>query len=70
MTTNMATSRGKGIVDARLVGTRVQAHPATDAWMMGNRYGEIVKVGSKLVHVKMDKSGKVLRFTPNLLLPI
>ncbi len=58
------------IVDTRLVGTRVEAHPATDTWMMGDRYGEIVKVGTRFVHVKMDRSGRTLRFTPNNLLTI
>lgn len=47
-------------------GERVQLHPATDAWMMGDRYGEIVKIGAKYVHVKMDRSGKVRKLTPDL----
>lgn len=53
------------------IGTWVEAHPATDAWMMGDRYGEIVKVGRKFVHVRMDRSGRTLRFSPHnlLLLP-
>jgi hypothetical protein len=42
-------------------GTRVQLHPATDAWMQGDRYGTIVKVGRKLISVKMDKSGRTLK---------
>jgi hypothetical protein len=29
--------------------------------MRGDRYGDVVKVTAKSVHVKMDKSGKVLR---------
>lgn len=49
------------------VGTRVQAHPATDAWMRGDRFGTVVTVGRKLVHVRMERSGRVLRFTPDLL---
>lgn len=44
------------------VGRRVQLHPATDRWMMGDRYGEIVKVTSRTVHVKMDRSGKTIKF--------
>ena len=46
------------------IGDRVQIHPATDAWMRGDRYGEIVKVGRTLVHVKMDRSGRTLRLHP------
>ena len=40
------------------VGNRVEIHPATDYWMMGARYGEVI--GTSLtpddrVKVKMDK---------------
>lgn len=47
------------------VGDRVEVHPAMDAWMMGDRYGEIVKIGRKYVHIKMDKSGKIYKVTPH-----
>ena len=43
------------------VGQRVELHPATDAWMMGDRYGEVVKITRQYVHVKMDRSGKIRR---------
>ena len=46
------------------VGTRVQLHPATDAWMRGDRFGEIVKQGRKYYHVRMDRSGRVLKVAP------
>jgi hypothetical protein len=49
---------------AQNIGMRVQSHPATDAWIMGDRYGEIVKVGRTKIHVKMDRSGRTLRFSP------
>lgn len=45
-------------------GDRVQAHPATDAWMRGDRYGAVESVGRKRVHVRMDRSGRILRFAP------
>lgn len=32
-----------------------------DAWMRGDRYGEVVKVTAQYVHVKMDKSGRTLK---------
>lgn len=50
------------------VGERVQLHPGTDRWMMGDRYGEVVKVTSQYVHVKLDKSGKTLKFSEDRLL--
>lgn len=46
---------------------RVELNPATDAWMMGDRYGTIIKAGRKYAHVRMDKSKRVLRVTPDLL---
>ena len=42
-------------------GQRVQLHPATDAWMRGDRYGTIVRIGPKTIHVKMDRSERTLR---------
>jgi hypothetical protein len=47
-----------------VVGNRVELHPATNRWMMGDRYGTIVHVGRKLVHVKMDKSEHLARLHP------
>jgi hypothetical protein len=59
------------------VGARVELHPATDDWMRGDRYGEIVGYGRKRQYrdretgeltmhhpilVKLDKSGKRKRF--------
>jgi len=48
-------------------GVRVQLHPATDAWMQGDRFGVVDHVGRFYVHVKMDRSGRMLRFTPEKL---
>jgi hypothetical protein len=60
-------------------GDRVELHPATDDWMRGDRYGEVVGFGrareykdtftGKInrvvpVLVKLDKSGKKKRFHP------
>jgi hypothetical protein len=46
------------------VGQRVELSPATDAWMMGDRFGEIVKIGRAYLHVRMDRSGRTLRISP------
>jgi len=53
---------------------RVQIPAYTDRWMMGDRYGEVVKIrqaknyldpkdprGRTLLLVKLDKSGKTVR---------
>ena len=50
---------------------RVQIPAYTDRWMMGDRYGDVVKVTSapkirsypspEIAHVKLDKSGKTVR---------
>ena len=54
--------------------TRVQIPVHTDRWMMGDRYGTIVKITRskvltdrwgdryEIAHVKLDKSGKTMRF--------
>ncbi len=43
---------------------RVELHPATDAWMQGDRFGEVVKVGREYVHVRMDRSARKLAIRP------
>lgn len=48
-------------------GDRVEVSPSTDAWIFGDRYGEIVKVGRKYLHVKMDRSGRTLKVPPDLI---
>jgi hypothetical protein len=54
--------------DVRLVdfevGDRVELHPSTNAWMFGDRMGTVTKVGTKLVHVHMDRSGRTLKLFP------
>jgi len=55
---------------AVLKGQRVQMGAHTDAFMMGDRYGDVVKIGQKLVHVKMDRSGKVRKVSPRNLEPV
>lgn len=43
------------------VGSRVELHPSTDAWMAGDRYGTVKAIGRKYLHVHMDRSGRVRR---------
>lgn len=52
------------------IGERVELHPGTDAWMRGDRCGEIVAVIERhgqvtSLRVKLDKSGRVLKLDPN-----
>jgi hypothetical protein len=69
--TNLAEAQGKRLATmAFLKGQRVQMRPATDAFMMGDRYGNVVKIGQKLVHVKMDRSGKIRKVSPGNLEPV
>lgn len=44
-------------------GDRVEIHPATDAWMRGDRFGTVEKT-TKRIHVMMDKSGIRYRLAP------
>ena len=43
-------------------GDRVEIAPHFDLWMRGDRYGTVVKDSKLGVYVKMDKTGKRLRF--------
>lgn len=51
-------------------GQRVELHPATDWWMRGARFGDVVRLGRTLVHVKLDANGKVVPLHPTNLLPV
>ena len=69
--------------DEHRVGQRVSTHPATDAWMRGDRYGTVEKVARLLpihgrgdrygtrtvVYVRLDRSGRLLPFAPWDLIP-
>jgi hypothetical protein len=57
-------------IETFAIGKRVQLHPALDRWMMGDRYGDIVKTTRTHVHVHLDRSGQTLRFLPMHLDPI
>jgi hypothetical protein len=50
---------------------RVELHPATDRWMMGDRYGTVIKDERKgetwVYTVKLDKSGKMIRVCDELI---
>jgi hypothetical protein len=55
-------------LDAFKIGQRVQLHPDTDT-AVGDRWGEVVTVGDKYVHVLLDVSGHLRVFRPDELLP-
>jgi len=44
---------------------RIEIHPGMDAWMQGDRFGSVVRVGHKHLHVKMDRSGRILKVAPD-----
>lgn len=45
-------------------GDRVRTSASTLAWLAGDRFGEVTKIGHAFVHVRMDASGKVRRMAP------
>ena len=51
-------------------GQRVELHPGTDRWMMGDRYGTVSAANARggKVRVKLDRSGESLLFAPDRLL--
>jgi len=48
-------------------GMRVELHPSHDAWMRGDRYATVTRVGNSVVFVRSDKSGRVRWFHPQSL---
>lgn len=47
------------------VGDRVQISPACDRWMMGDKYGEVIRIGRRLLRLKMDRSGHLVDMVPD-----
>lgn len=58
------TNQGNLFLSQYGVGDRVELAPHTDAWLAGDRYGEVIKIGRFYLHIKMDRSGKVRRMVP------
>jgi hypothetical protein len=53
------------------VGKRVELHPATDAWMQGDRFGEVVdRMSNGNFKIRMDKSKKIRTVSSGLFWPI
>lgn len=46
------------------VGDRIELAPHLDRWMTGDRFGEIVKIGRRFLHVRMDVSEKTIPVVP------
>ena len=44
------------------IGKRVEIAPHLDEWMRGDRFGAIERVTRRSIHVRMDKSGRLLKF--------
>jgi hypothetical protein len=69
----MAEEKTMYTIDDFMVGQRVQLHPGTDRWMMGDRHGVVMHVNrkrGKYVQVLMDRSNKLVRALPANLLPV
>jgi hypothetical protein len=56
--------QSKPDIEYFVVGQRVQAHPCTDIWMRGDRFGTVARIGRKYVSVRMDVSKRTLKFHP------
>lgn len=67
------------------MGARVQMHPASDAWMQGDRFGTVVGIGrareyvtrdsgerhmQRPLKVKLDVSGRVVRAHPDTVIVV
>lgn len=67
---SVKVGKGKAAGSTFTVGQRVELHPGTDRWMMGDRYGEVKRINRGSVVVKLDRSGKVMNFASGNLKPI
>ena len=45
-------------------GDRIEAAPHPDCWMRGDRFGRVESIGWVYLRVRMDRSGKVRKFSP------
>jgi hypothetical protein len=46
------------------IGQRVELSPGLDAWMRGDRFGTVEKLGKLFIYVRMDRSGKLRKLHP------
>ena len=46
------------------VGDRIELKPHLNRWMMGDRFGTVVSIGRRYLHVEMDVSGKTINAVP------
>ena len=56
--------QGNLLLEQFAVGDRIELAPHLDRWMMGDRFGEVVKIGRLYLHVHMDRSGKTCHISP------
>ena len=61
----MQANETNWVIKSRAIGMRVELAPHLDRWMMGDCYGEVVKVTRQRIHVKLDKSGSTIRLLPD-----
>lgn len=47
------------------IGCRVELAPHTDAWMSGDRFGEVENIGRFYLWVRMDRSKLIRKLTPD-----
>lgn len=47
-------------------GDRVELHPATDDWMRGDRFGEVIRAALDYATVRLDRSGKIKHYPYSL----
>lgn len=43
------------------VGQRVEIPAHYDSWMRGDRFGAVERITTRTLHVRMDRSGRVVR---------
>jgi len=57
-------------ITAFRIGQRIELHPATDWWMRGAKYGNVIAIGRKLIRVKLDKHPRPVKVAPRNIITI
>lgn len=52
------------------VGDRVQMHPATDCWMRGDKFAEVLLLARSWVRVRFDRDQQVVDVNPRSILEV
>lgn len=60
----LATGTGDMLLLLYSVGDHVELAAHTDHWAAGDRFGQVVSIGCRYVHVALERSGRTVKVVP------